>query len=333
MKAAIYRSRGEIEVVDIAKPEADDGRALVGIDFCGICGTDLHMVIDGWGTPGSVFGHEWSGRIVDPGGSGLAIGATVVAVPSVACGHCERCREGRTSLCLNRPAAGNGPERGAFAAFVDLDPARLLEVPDGVDARAAAYTEPLAVALHAVTLSDIADNQRALVFGAGPIGAAIIAILRTRGIDVAAVEPGDKRGALAEALGASVWAPADVTAPGHPGETLPDGFDAVFETSGVRAAVESGLGQLVGGGVLMLVGTGLDFPKLDTNRIILNELQVTGAFNYDPNGFQDALALIASGALPLDLLIEPDTVDLHGVLDAMQRLRAGELPGKVMVTP
>ena len=60
---------------------------------------------------------------------------------------------------------------------------------------------------------------------------------------------------------------------------------------------------------------------------------MTGAFNYDTDGFHAALGVIASGTLPLDELIEPDTVDLHGMLDAMRRLRAGELPGKVMVAP
>ena len=83
----------------------------------------------------------------------------------------------------------------------------------------------------------------------------------------------------------------------------------------------------------MLVGTGLDFPRLDTGRIILNELVVTGAYNYDDDGFAAALDLIGSGSLPLDLLLEPEAVGLEGLLDAMVRLRAGEVAGKVMVRP
>ena len=77
----------------------------------------------------------------------------------------------------------------------------------------------------------------------------------------------------------------------------------------------------------------MDYPTLDTNRVILNELRVTGAFNYDADGFRDALDLIASGSLPLDELIERDAVDLDGMLDVMQQLRAGEVSGKVMVRP
>jgi len=331
MKAAIYRRPGLVEITEVDRP--DGAGVLVEVDHCGICGTDLHMVLDGWGTPDAILGHEWSGRVVHAGDSDFAIGALVVGVPSAVCGTCDLCLNGRTSLCRNRPAPGSANERGAFAEFIELDKSRLVVVPDGVDGFAAAYTEPLAVALHAVSLSAIRDDQTALVFGAGPIGAAIVAVLVARGIAVSAVEPQPPRAALATALGATVRSLDELTVPTHPGEIARDAVDVVFESSGARAASEVGLTQVAGGGLLMLVGTGLDYPKLDTNRLILNEIRVTGAFNYDADGFRDALALIADGALPLDLLIEDDVVDLDGLLDAMQRLRAGALPGKVMVRP
>lgn len=333
MSAAVYRGRGQIDVVDIARPEPDTGKALVEIDYCGICGTDLHLVLDGWGSPGSVLGHEWSGRIVDGGDSPLTAGTAVVGLPSIPCGRCGACRAGRTSLCTARPPAGTEPENGAFAEYLAIDPAGLVAVPDGVDQRTAAYTEPLAVALHAVTLAAPEPRSRILVAGGGPIGAAIIAILIARGLDVTAVEPAAARAALAERLGATVRGPDDLEVPPHPGTTVNEPYDIVFETSGVRLAAETGLAQLVGGGLLVLVGTGLDHPRFDTNRIILNEIRITGAFNYDAEGFDAALALIGSGTLPLDDLIEPEPVELGGLLDAMQRLRAGDLPGKVMVRP
>jgi (R,R)-butanediol dehydrogenase/meso-butanediol dehydrogenase/diacetyl reductase len=333
MDAAIYRRRGELEITSVDTPVADDTRALIRVEHCGVCGTDLHMVLDGWGVPDTIFGHEWSGRVVDPGGTGLAAGQLVVGLPAEICGICVRCVEGRPNLCLNRDAAGTSSESGAFATYKRADPATLIPVPDGIDARAAAYTEPLAVALHAVNLSGITADQTARVFGAGPIGAAIIAILGQRDVAVRAVEPGSRRAELAESLGAPVDSADDLSVPGHPGELAEQAVDVVFETSGVRAAAEIGLTQLTSGGLLMLVGTGLDYPVLDTNRIILNELRITGAFNYDEFGFRDALELIGRGTLPLDLLIEPADVNLDNLLPVMQQLRAGTLPGKVMVSP
>ena len=74
-------------------------------------------------------------------------------------------------------------------------------------------------------------------------------------------------------------------------------------------------------------------PRINHNRMIVLELTAIGAYNYDDEGFGPALALLAGGALPTDLLIDPDDVALSGVLDAMQRLARGEIPGKVMVRP
>ncbi len=95
--------------------------------------------------------------------------------------------------------------------------------------------------------------------------------------------------------------------------------------------MEQALGQLGRMGRLVLVGAGIDPPRFDANRIMLNELEVTGAFVYDATGFEDALALLPQ--LPLEHLIEPVDVTLTGLFDAMERLAAGELAGKVMVTP
>lgn len=97
--------------------------------------------------------------------------------------------------------------------------------------------------------------------------------------------------------------------------------------------MEAGLGRLARGGTLVLVGNGIDPPRFDPNRILLNELVVTGSFVYDAGGFEAALALLASGRLPLDDLVEPDDVGLDGLLPAMQGLAAGRIARKVLVAP
>jgi threonine dehydrogenase-like Zn-dependent dehydrogenase len=81
------------------------------------------------------------------------------------------------------------------------------------------------------------------------------------------------------------------------------------------------------------VGTGIEPPRLDPNRILLNELVVTGAFEYDSDGIEDALALLASGAADVDALVEPVDVPLDGLLGAMTDLAAGRIAGKVLVAP
>jgi threonine dehydrogenase-like Zn-dependent dehydrogenase len=137
-----------------------------------------------------------------------------------------------------------------------------------------------------------------------------------------------------QAVGATrAITPAALVVPPLPMDLIDDPFDAVLECSGRTDAMEVGLTQLARGGRLVLVGTGMHAPRLDNNRILLNELTITGAYNYDAGGFRAALALLASGALPVDLLIETEDVPLPALLGAMQKLANGELPGKVLVVP
>ena len=201
--------------------------------------------------------------------------------------------------------------------------------------REAALAEPLAVALHGVTLSEIAPGRRALVTGAGPIGLLTLAALRAKGIrDVTVSEPSGTRRATAVRVGATnVVTPEELPRPRMPFEFVEPGFDAAFECSGNPAAVESALRQLKRGGTLMLVGTGMVKPKLDANRMILGELRVIGSYNYDEHGIDDALALLAGGKLPTELLLEPGDVGLEGLESAMERLAAGEIGGKLLVAP
>jgi (R,R)-butanediol dehydrogenase/meso-butanediol dehydrogenase/diacetyl reductase len=175
------------------------------------------------------------------------------------------------------------------------------------------------------------------VLGAGPIGALTVAALRARGVeDVACAEPGESRRALARTVGATrVLDPADLEVPtiAEPGRVVDGAVDVVLECSGKRAAMEVGLAQLVPGGTLVLVGAGIEPPRFDPNRILLNELVVTGAFTYDEGGFDEALALLAAGRLPVDDLLEPGEVSLAGLLEAMVGLAEGRLAGKVLVRP
>ena len=83
----------------------------------------------------------------------------------------------------------------------------------------------------------------------------------------------------------------------------------------------------------MIVGTGFEPPRVNQNRMIIFELEIIGAYNYNDEGFQPAVDLLDSGTLPLDALIEPANVPLSDVMVSMERLARGEVPSKVMVQP
>lgn len=338
MRALMYRAVRQVEVVEhpVAALGPDD--ALLRVSHCGICGTDLHTVLEGMSPPDQIGGHEYSGHVAALGDAvrGWDVGDAAIPGASGGCGACARCLAGRPCLCDERGAMGGGFEtNGAFAEYVRVPATDLLRVPDGLDLRAAALAEPLAVALHGITLSGAKPGDRALVTGAGPIGLLTVAALRALGVDhVIVSEPSDRRRARASKVGASATCgPDDLLSPPMPFTVVEEPFDVALECSGNPLAMEAALGQLRRMGTLVLVGTGMRRPKFDHNRILLNELIVTGAFCYDEGGIARALALLAEGELPVDQLIEPEDVPLEGMLEAAERCAAGELAGKVMIVP
>ena len=213
----------------------------------------------------------------------------------------------------------------------------VLRLPDGLSSRHAALAEPLAVALHGITRSGIAPGDTAMVIGAGPIGALTIAALRAMGVDeVTAVEPSASRQTLAREVGATdVISPSDLeTFPSWEPEKISSrAAHVVLECSGKKEAMEAGFHQLRRGGVLVMVGAGIEHPTFDPNRMILNELHVCGSFVYDLGGFERALELLSSDSFPVDRLIDPEDVPLNGVADALEALATGRIAGKVMVVP
>lgn len=339
MRAAVVHGPGKLVVEEVPIPAIGPGEVLAEVDLCGVCGTDIHMVLEGWAQPGTWGGHEWIGRVAAVGADveRWRPGDVVVGGPPTGCGSCGMCRAGRPSLCDDRDSPGRDDPGGAFATYVKVGADGVLAMPEGLSPRAGALAEPLAVALHAIGRAGAKPGQRVMVLGAGPIGALAIAALRARDVDdVTCVEPAPARQALARKVGATrIVHPDDLVVPtiAEPGRVVDDAVDVVLECSGRASAMEAGLAQLVRDGTLVLVGAGMETPRFDPNRILLNEVTVTGAFNHDGDGFERALDLLASGRLPVDDLVEPGEVDLDGLLDALRALADGRLAGKVLVRP
>jgi threonine dehydrogenase-like Zn-dependent dehydrogenase len=340
MSAAVYQSPGVVTVEERAVPRPGPEQVVVRVHSCGICGSDIHQLRDGWGLPpGVVAGHEWSGEIAAVGDdvTTWSVGELVVGGSSPRCGTCRRCLEGKPSQCENRHSMTTEHTDGAFAEYIVARAAGVLRLPDGLPPRHAALAEPLSVAMHGITRSGVTSGDTVMVFGAGPIGALSVAALHTMGIDdVTVVEPNEGRRKLAAALGArDVVDPADleVFPSWQPEKQSARAAHVVLECSGHRSAIEAAFSQVRRGGMLVMVGAGIDHPTFDINRMILNELTVTGSFVYDLGGFERALELLASEGFPAELLIEADDVPLNGIVQALEDLAVGRIAGKVMVVP
>jgi (R,R)-butanediol dehydrogenase/meso-butanediol dehydrogenase/diacetyl reductase len=336
MPAAVYVGHGDLEVRVLPVPDVEPDEVLVEVSHCGICGTDLHLVLEEYARPGAVLGHEWAGTVAAVGDAvdGWAIGTPVVAGPEPGCGRCRACRRGRPSVCLRRPPPDYLAFRGAFCRYVAVPAARLLRIPEGLSVRTAALTEPTAVARHAVHLAGVTADDRVLVTGAGPVGLLVTAVLRSAGVeDVVVSEPAERRRARALAVGATRAVTPDDLPPVPIGRTADDPYTVVFECSGRADAVPPALDQLDYAGTFVFVGTGREWPRVNHNRVIVLELTIIGAYNYDAEGFAPALELLASGRLPVELLIEPTDVALDALLPTLHDLARGDLAAKVLVRP
>ena len=336
MPAAVYVGDSTITVEERPVPELGPDDVLVEVSHCGICGTDLHLVLEEYARPGAVLGHEWAGTVAAVGEAvdGWAIGTPVVAGPEPGCGRCRACQRGRPSVCLRRPPPDYLAFRGAFCRYVVVPAARLLRIPEGLSVRTAALTEPTAVAMHAVRLAGVTAADRVLVTGAGPVGLLVTAVLRSAGVgDVVVSEPAERRRARALAVGATRAISPDDLAPVPIGRTADDPYTVVFECSGRADAVPAALDHLDYAGTLVFVGTGREWPRVNHNRVIVLELTLLGAYNYDAEGFAPALELLASGRLPVELLIEPADVALDTLLPTLHDLARGDVAAKVLVRP
>src|SRR3954447_11837017 len=252
MAALVCHEDGALVVERVPVPELGPGDALVRISHCGICGTDLHHVAGRLGHGPLVLGHEYSGVVAAVGEDveGWVPGDRVVGGPGLGCGACPPCRAGTPHLCRVAPVRG-GAGNGSWATFRRVGAGQLFRVPDGLDLRPAALTEPLAIALRAVRRGGVQPGDRALVTGAGSIGMLAVAVLADLGVQVTVSEPSAVRRERALRVGAGeAWEPG--------ASAVPDGpYAVVVECSGRVEVMEQAMDALARGGTMVLVGIGV----------------------------------------------------------------------------
>lgn len=341
MRAAVYRGIADIAVEDVAAPTAVADEIVLAVDFCGICGSDLHSYSHGaLVEPGQIMGHEFSGRVLEVGAevSGIEVGERVTAMPITACEECARCAEGRFNLCLPawRSAVAYG-RPGAFAERVAIPNAELgrnvFKLGD-VPARDGATVEPLAVAVHAVKVAGEVAGRTALVIGLGMIGQQVCQVLlaggagRVIGLDLAPARLEIARGFGVEALDGSPGMKDALKSVLAPGEEI----DLVFECSGVAPLLAGSLRAVRAGGTVAVLALYPGGVEIDPLRLVQKEIDLRGAFGFLPEDFADALELLREGRAVAEPLIDK-TVPLAGIAAAFESQIGGTGAPKVLVDP
>jgi L-iditol 2-dehydrogenase len=341
MKAAVYYGPRDIRVENVPTPQAGAGEVVLRVRRCSVCGTDKRIFTHGQKNvvPPTVTGHEIVGVVSEIGagvGARLEMGQTVVVATVVGCGKCIYCQRRQYNLCDSFTALGYDYS-GGFAEYVKIPAAavaqgNIIPVPEGMPLERAALVEPLSCCLNGQEYLNAQPGDRALVFGAGPIGLMHAAILKARGCaPVMVTDVSDERLAYVEefGLGRSVN-----TVGGNGVEKIlaaagGEKFDVVLTANSVKSTQADAL-KLVRkkARVCFFAGIPKDDPVLpiDTNAIHYNEISVFGCFASNLQHYRQALEMVGRDDIPWDRFVShrfklDEMVKAFAVMEAGQGIK------------
>lgn len=304
MKALIYEGPREMILREVDPPHVGTGEALVEVAYSGICGSELSGFLgqSSIRKPPLIFGHEFSGRIVENGtGANLPVGARITANPLISCGTCVYCLAGEEQLCADRRLLG-AARPGSNARYVAVPADSVVALPDTLSFEQATLAEPIAYAVHVVEMLAPKSQDVLVVLGMGPIGLFVLQAARHYGIaNVYAVDTNPERLAIADVLGASATLDPrrDNVMQVIQDATSGLGAHFVVDAVGSPATRQSAASLVRRGGTIIFSGLHAQDTTLPINDMVRNEIVTRGAFAYRADQFRRAVELIAQGALGL----------------------------------
>ena len=335
MRAAYYCGDRRIELGESKVQKPGLGEVRIEVAYCGVCGTDLHIYMghmDGRIDMPQVIGHEMAGWIAEIGDEvdDWGVGDPVVVRPLDACGRCPACRAGNGHVCQNLNFIGiDSP--GAFQSSWTVPAHTLHRLPAEMPMDLGALVEPMAVACHDVRLGEVASGEKAVVIGGGPIGLLNALVAREAGAEVRVAEVNAYRLGIARSVGLETINPLEEDLEAHV-EAWTDGggADVVFEVSGSKPGAEVMTTLAKVRGRIVVVAIFAEAPKVDLFQFFWRELKMCGVRVYEPEDYDRAIELTASGALPLDKLVS-ERLSLDGLPDAFARLESGADAVKILI--
>ena len=289
------------QVQEWPTPRPGPGEVRVRIACAGICAGDLYIYkgVNPYTLYPCIAGHEMAGT-VEKLGEGVTdwhVGERVVVEPFLGCGTCYPCRIGKSNCCARLSILGiHRP--GGYAEFCVAPATHLHRVPGNMSLSRASFAEPLAIGVQSCRRGAVAAGERVLILGAGPIGLAILEVVKAWGARPVITDLNTERLAFAQKLGAEVLPGGPELFDAVQEDTRGEGFPVVMEATGAVAAMEQSVALVASGGRVVVVGlvkpgVGVTFPGLDFTR---KELTIVGS-RASVDCFPEALALLASGTI------------------------------------
>lgn len=304
MKSIIYRGAQDVCVEEKSQPEIGAGEVLIKVAYAGICGSDMNIYqgVHPRAKAPLVMGHEFSGTIV-AGHPTLAAGTPVTVYPLLSCGHCEPCLNGYAHVCNTLKLIGIDCD-GAMAEYVKVPVDKVMELPKTLSLKLGAFLEPLAVGVHAVRRSGYRPGDRAVVFGAGPIGLCVASCLKYFGAQVIVVEANPYRLGVAKKLGCTTIDAANESICDKVREyTKGINADFAFDCAAHPSVQAHLMDVLKVQGTAVVVGSYKRPPEVDLLKVEFKELSMIGIRVYERRDFEIASEMMQSGAIDFDLML------------------------------
>ncbi|WP_277294325.1 alcohol dehydrogenase AdhP [Streptococcus hyointestinalis] len=302
MKAVVVNpdSTG-VEIVDHEMPEIGYGEALVKVEYCGVCHTDLHVAHGDFGkVPGRILGHEGIG-IVEKLGDGvtsLKVGDRVsIAWFFEGCGYCEYCTTGRETLCRSVKNAGYNVD-GGMSEYAVVTADYAVKVPEGLDpAQASSITCAGVTTYKAIKEAGAAPGQWIAVYGVGGLGnLAVQYAKKVFNAHVVAVDINQDKLDLAKEVG------ADLIVNGHDIEDVPayiqektGGCHGVVVSAVSKVAFNQAVDSVRAGGTVVAVGLPSEYMELSIVKAVLDGIRIVGSLVGTRKDLEEAFAFGAQG--------------------------------------
>ncbi len=340
MKAVYLPAPQIISLIECPDPQPGQGEVLIRIVAAGICANDVALIAgdNSIGKFPIIPGHECIG-IVDSVGQNVNLepGTWVTVYPSVGCGDCKACYDGRINHCSSFRVLGIDLDSGCFGEKMLVNANQLLHVPEGLRHAHGALIEPTAVAVHVNKRGQTKAESRVIVIGAGVIGLLTALVARTMGATrVTLVDRLGGRREICANLGFEEFlCTPDMLESDALVRAWGTDFDLVYDTVCSNSTVAAGINALLPGGTLVLVATPkantaleLDFPLL-----YRRELSLLVSRNYVPQDFLDAMTLLETGQINISSLVSAN-YPLEQFSDAIHALQTQpEQHIKILIHP
>lgn len=336
MKAAVMQKAREIKTQVVPDPVCAPHGVIIKVKFCGVCGSDLH-VYKREGQEGTIFGHEFSGDIVEVGADvqGISPGMRVTAVGFSPCGYCFWCREGKMHRCSNMALLGY-QFPGAMAEYVHVPFAALgrsvFPLPEELSYEDGASVEPLSISYFSVNRAQPKTTEIFAVLGLGVIGLYAIQALKALGAEkiiASGRRPSRLNAALLCGADTVINAAADDATKAVLEATANLGVNTVIECAGMQATFDQSVAIARGGGKIMLVGIYEEPLKWEPLPVIGKNLTLIGCLG---GNFPQAIELLKTGKVKTKDIIT-HIFPLEEASAAFQAQLADPSAVKVMIKP